>query len=84
VIRYRCKDVSASFAKMRGELMANALQKNMPVILDDGEQFHAEAFELGRRVVYLACRQGSPYVSGPSIIRRYGAQEYVELFLPKN
>lgn len=84
VTRYHCKDVAFSFARMRAELMANAAQKGMTILLDDGEQFRAEQIDSCRqRVVYMACAKGAPFVNGPAIIRSYGAQEYVELFLQK-
>lgn len=82
--RYRCKDVAASFAKRRADLVEAAKNEGATVIADNGEFFHAERMDSSRsRIVYMACHQGAPFANGPSIIRRYGAVEYADLLLPK-
>ena len=84
VTRFRCKDVQASFAKRRAELVAAAAQEGASVLLDDGTRFHAEYMNSSRqRVAFRACVQGAPFVNGPAIVRSCGAQEYADLLLPK-
>lgn len=84
VTRFRCKDVAASFAQRRTELVAEATRDGFKVLHDDGEQFRAEKFDSCRsRVVLMACVQGHPFVNGPAIVRCEGAKEYSVLLLPK-
>lgn len=84
VTRYRCKDVAASFAKRRAQLVADAANEGMTVLYDDGKQFRAECFNSSReRIVFEACVQGAPFANGPAIVRSYGKVEYSDLLLPK-
>jgi hypothetical protein len=84
VTLFRCKDVAASFARRRAELVAEATRDGFKVLHDDGEQFRAEKFDSCRhRVELMACIQGYPFVNGPAIVRRDGAKEYSALLLPK-
>lgn len=84
ITRIRCNDVSASFAKRRAVLVEAARAEGATVVADDGEFFHAERLDCSKsRVTYMACRQGTPFVNGPSIIKRFGAIEYADLLLPK-
>jgi hypothetical protein len=85
ITRYRCSDVGASFAKRRAALVESARIEGATVLADDGEFFHAERLDSSKsRVTYMACRQGAPFVNGPSIVKRFGAIEYADLLLPRS
>lgn len=82
--RLRCKDVAASFARHRAELVADAAAQGLTVQTDDGVFFVAEGFNGSKERVWMhAGPQGSPFVNGPSVTRRCGKVEYSTLLLPK-
>jgi hypothetical protein len=82
--RLRCKDVLATFARLRADLVREAKSLGMNTLLDDGLQFRAEIIDHCReRIVFQACLRGQPYANGPAIIRAFGKVEYVDLLLQK-
>lgn len=85
VTQIRCKDVQASFARRRAEIVDYARQHGMQVMFDDGVAFRAiqhdphatSDAEVG------ANQAGAPFVNGPCIwASRYGTV-HETLLLPK-